>query len=169
MASGDGCIRNWNADQRLVHRLGPDLLHTLKQNKVVFFAYLPEILGILELHLNAQQDEDEYNGPDLDEQRRTLKRLESALGNCEQFYAGIECFENDITGVIGECGGCCSCATCHVYIDPEWLAPLGFPSPNESDMLAMVEDLRSNSRLGCQIDITDELDGIIVRLPEFQI
>ena len=77
--------------------------------------------------------------------------------------------ENDISGVIGECGGCCSCATCHVYVDPEWYARVGSPDPNESDMLEMVEDLRSNSRLGCQIDITDELDGIIVRLPEFQI
>ena len=77
--------------------------------------------------------------------------------------------ENDVSGVIGECGGCCSCATCHVYIDPEWFAQVGFPDAMESDMLEMVDDLRSNSRLGCQIDITDELDGIIVRLPEFQI
>jgi len=77
--------------------------------------------------------------------------------------------ENDVEGVIGECGGCCSCATCHVYIDPEWFEQVGFPSPIESDMLEMVDDLHSNSRLGCQIDITDELDGIIVRLPEFQI
>ena len=77
--------------------------------------------------------------------------------------------DNGVTGVVGECGGCCSCATCHVYIDPEWSERLGFASPMESDMLEMVDDLRSNSRLGSQIDMTDELDGIVVRLPEFQI
>lgn len=77
--------------------------------------------------------------------------------------------ENDVPGIVAECGGSCSCATCHVYVDPQWLGHLGPPSTHETDMLGCVEDQRENSRLSCQIQVSDELDGLVVRLPEFQI
>ena len=77
--------------------------------------------------------------------------------------------DNDVPGIVAECGGSCSCATCHVYVDAAWAERLGPPSTHETDMLECVVDQQDNSRLSCQIQITDELDGLVVRLPEFQI
>lgn len=77
--------------------------------------------------------------------------------------------DNDIGGIIAECGGACSCATCHVYVDPEWLARLPPPEPIEDGMLDCVLDRRPNSRLSCQLRLRDDLDGITVTVPESQI
>ena len=77
--------------------------------------------------------------------------------------------DNDIAGIIAECGGACSCATCHVYVDPEWLARLPPPEPIVDGMLDCVLDRRQNSRLSCQIRVRDELDGITVTVPDSQI
>jgi 2Fe-2S ferredoxin len=74
-----------------------------------------------------------------------------------------------IPGIIGECGGACSCATCHVYIDPGWVDRVGAKSDNEEALLEEVCDARPNSRLSCQITISRELDGLVVRLPEKQV
>ncbi len=63
------------------------------------------------------------------------------------------------------CGGCCSCATCHVIVDPAWFAKLTPPTEDEEDMLDLAFALESTSRLGCQIVITEKLDGLRVRLP----
>ena len=63
-----------------------------------------------------------------------------------------------------ECGGALSCATCHVYVDADWLAKVGAPSDEEEDMLDSVGDVRSNSRLSCQILLNDDLDGLKVTL-----
>lgn len=76
--------------------------------------------------------------------------------------------KNGISGIIGECGGACTCATCHVYIDKDWLEKAGEPSVCEEDMLDFASDVRDESRLSCQIKVTDELDGIIVHIPERQ-
>ena len=76
--------------------------------------------------------------------------------------------DNSIDGIIGECGGACSCATCHVYVDENWVAKTGERSDTEEGMLDMVVDQKENSRLGCQIKVTEELDGLVVRLPESQ-
>jgi 2Fe-2S ferredoxin len=76
---------------------------------------------------------------------------------------------NNVQGIIAECGGGCSCATCHVYIDEAWIAKLGKKSEIEGDMLDAVCDLQPNSRLSCQIEITDALDGLIVRMPAKQV
>jgi 2Fe-2S ferredoxin len=70
--------------------------------------------------------------------------------------------------VAAECGGACACATCHVYIDEAWRAKVGEPSPMEEDMLDFGYDVRPNSRLSCQIKVSDELDGLVVRTPEKQ-
>lgn len=66
------------------------------------------------------------------------------------------------------CGGCCACATCHVYVDPEWLLKLPEADPDENMMLDEAFEVRDTSRLSCQIKLTPELDGIKVELaPEF--
>ena len=77
--------------------------------------------------------------------------------------------DNDIDGIVAECGGACSCATCHVYIDDGWLDKLPAPDSLEDGMLDCVIDRRPNSRLSCQIRVSDEIDGIVVRVPESQI
>lgn len=76
---------------------------------------------------------------------------------------------NSVPGIEAECGGCCSCATCHVYVDPDWKEITGKADALERDMLESVMDLRETSRLSCQISVTDEMDGLIVELPELQI
>jgi 2Fe-2S ferredoxin len=76
--------------------------------------------------------------------------------------------DNGVAGIDGDCGGNCACATCHVYVQPQWAERLGSRSPSETDMLNLVADLRENSRLGCQITLDDSLDGLVVNLPESQ-
>jgi 2Fe-2S ferredoxin len=76
--------------------------------------------------------------------------------------------KNSIPGIEAECGGACACATCHVYIDEAWREKTGAATPMEEDMLDFGFDVRPESRLSCQIKVTDELDGLIVRIPERQ-
>ncbi len=66
--------------------------------------------------------------------------------------------------ITAECGGACACATCHVYIDPEWVAKLNPASDMEVDMLAMALAVEPNSRLSCQLTCSEELDGLKVTL-----
>jgi len=75
---------------------------------------------------------------------------------------------NGVPGILADCGGACACATCHVYVDEAWLAATGAPSAMEASMLDYAEAVADNSRLSCQIKLTDALDGMIVRLPESQ-
>jgi 2Fe-2S ferredoxin len=75
---------------------------------------------------------------------------------------------NNVPGIVAECGGACSCATCHVHVDEAWSEKVGPPSAMEEDMLDFAFDVRPTSRLSCQIKVTDELDGLIVRTPEQQ-
>ena len=75
---------------------------------------------------------------------------------------------NAIPGIDADCGGECACATCHVYVDPAWLAKVGSRTPQEETMLSFANGTEPNSRLSCQIDVTDALDGLIVRMPEGQ-
>jgi 2Fe-2S ferredoxin len=77
---------------------------------------------------------------------------------------------NDVPGIVGECGGACSCATCRCYVDETWTAKVGGPASDaERELLLGAEDtLKPNARLSCQITMTPELDGLIVRLPEKQ-
>jgi 2Fe-2S ferredoxin len=76
--------------------------------------------------------------------------------------------ENLIPGIIGDCGGACSCATCHGYIDPAWLGKVGDKNEGEEMMLDGALRVEPNSRLTCQVVMTQELDGLVVRLPESQ-
>ena len=75
---------------------------------------------------------------------------------------------NAIPGIEAECGGACACATCHVYVDPEWQQRLPPPQTMEEDMLDFAYDVRPTSRLSCQIRIRPELDGLVVTTPERQ-
>ena len=76
--------------------------------------------------------------------------------------------KNKIPGIDADCGGACACATCHVYVKKEWFSKLSPKEETEEDMLDFAFDVRENSRLSCQLTVTDELDGLIVDLPEKQ-
>ena len=76
--------------------------------------------------------------------------------------------DNMVPGIIGDCGGNCSCATCHGYVDPAWIERVAPPSEDEVIMLDGTMHQEANSRLTCQIKMTRELDGIVVRLPVSQ-
>ncbi|HYZ23325.1 MAG TPA: 2Fe-2S iron-sulfur cluster-binding protein [Rhodopila sp.] len=77
---------------------------------------------------------------------------------------------NNVDGIVGECGGQMMCATCHVYVDPEFLCWLPAVSEDEDAMLdAAACERKPNSRLSCQIVATDALDGIVVHMPETQL
>ena len=74
---------------------------------------------------------------------------------------------NNVPDVIGECGGCLSCATCHVYVDPDWFAKTGGPGEMESEMLEFtLVEKRGNSRLSCQIESSPALEGLVLRVPQ---
>jgi 2Fe-2S ferredoxin len=73
-----------------------------------------------------------------------------------------------VPGIEAECGGACACATCHVYVDSEWRDKTGEPSQMEEDMLDFAFDVREESRLSCQIKVTEELEGLVVYVPEKQ-
>lgn len=76
--------------------------------------------------------------------------------------------KNGVPEIEAECGGACACATCHVYVEGEWFEKTGGPSPMEEDMLDFGVDVRANSRLSCQIKVSDAFDGLTVRTPERQ-
>ena len=75
---------------------------------------------------------------------------------------------NSIPGIEAECGGACACATCHVYVDEAWREKVGSPTPMEEDMLDFAYGVQPNSRLSCQIKVTEAFDGLVVRTPERQ-
>lgn len=105
-----------------------------------------------------------------------MGRVTYIESNGEQHQVNLEngqsimqgALDNLIEGILGECGGCCSCATCHCYVDDAWLETVGAPDDMEKDMLDSVVDPQSSSRLSCQIQMSDDLDGLVVRLPESQ-
>ncbi|MGK0501178.1 MAG: 2Fe-2S ferredoxin [Oceanicoccus sp.] len=76
--------------------------------------------------------------------------------------------DNMVDGIVAECGGSCSCATCHCYIDKTWSDKLVPATDTETDLLTCVVDPKDNSRLSCQVVVTEALDGLIVHLPESQ-
>ena len=75
---------------------------------------------------------------------------------------------NQVPGIVAECGGACTCATCHVYIAEQWSEIVGPPSAMEEDMLDFAYEVRPTSRLSCQIKVRDELDGLVVNVPPRQ-
>jgi ferredoxin, 2Fe-2S len=76
--------------------------------------------------------------------------------------------KNGVPEIEAECGGACACSTCHLYIDEAWREKVGELSPMETDMLDFAFEVKPNSRLSCQIKVSDELDGLVVTTPSRQ-
>jgi ferredoxin, 2Fe-2S len=76
--------------------------------------------------------------------------------------------KNGVPEIEAECGGACACSTCHLYIDEAWREKVGEPSPMEADMLDFAFEVKPNSRLSCQIKVSEELDGLVVTTPSRQ-
>ena len=76
--------------------------------------------------------------------------------------------QNNIPGIDADCGGACACATCHIYVDEKWFNKLPSRSEAEQDMLDMAIEPNKFSRLGCQITVNDDLDGMVVKMPSKQ-
>ena len=76
--------------------------------------------------------------------------------------------DHGIEGIVAECGGSCTCSTCHVYVDPDWAPRLGPASGDELALLEFAHEPADHSRLSCQIDLIEELDGLVVTVPREQ-
>ena len=74
----------------------------------------------------------------------------------------------NVPGIDGDCGGHAACATCHVYVDERWTGKVGPADEHEVQMLELAEGMQENSRLACQIILTADLDGLVLRMPEGQ-
>lgn len=89
-----------------------------------------------------------------------------------EFEAGASVMQvavgNAIPGIDADCGGECACGTCHVILSQAWFEQVGAPGDDEEQMLSMTPERTETSRLGCQIETTEAMDGMSVRLPEFQ-
>ena len=85
--------------------------------------------------------------------------------NAEDGLTLMEVARDHDLGIEGTCGGSISCCTCHVVIEKDWFSKVGPANPDEEDMLDLAVDLQPTSRLGCQIEVTPELDGLIVNIP----
>jgi len=94
----------------------------------------------------------------------TARTVEAEIGATVMETA----IRNAVPGIEAECGGACACATCHVYVDEAWQAKTGEASPMEQDMLDFGYDVRPNSRLSCQIKVSEALDGLVVTTPAKQ-
>ena len=76
--------------------------------------------------------------------------------------------QSGVGGILAECGGACTCATCHIYIDTAWMDVVGPAEGDEVEMLALAVDPEANSRLSCQVSVTARLDGLIAHIPAAQ-
>ncbi|MFK8047983.1 MAG: 2Fe-2S iron-sulfur cluster-binding protein [Halioglobus sp.] len=76
--------------------------------------------------------------------------------------------DNSVPGIDADCGGACACATCHIFVPPEWQEKTGERNAMEESMLQLAEGVMENSRLSCQIDVTSDLNGLVVHMPESQ-
>ena len=94
----------------------------------------------------------------------TARTIEGEVGSTVMETA----LRNSIPGIEAECGGACACATCHVYVAPEWVEATGKASQMEEDMLDFAFEVRPTSRLSCQIKVSDAVDGLTVTTPAKQ-
>lgn len=76
--------------------------------------------------------------------------------------------QSGVQGILAECGGACACATCHVIVDASWVAAAGPPNDLENEMLDYAVNRQPGSRLACQIELTESMNGLIVRIPKTQ-
>jgi ferredoxin, 2Fe-2S len=94
----------------------------------------------------------------------TVHTVEADIGSTVMETA----LRNDVTSIVAECGGSCTCATCLVHVDEAWSAIVGPPSTEEEEMLDSAFEVKPTSRLSCQIKVTQALDGLIVHTPAYQ-
>lgn len=80
----------------------------------------------------------------------------------------MNAIDNGVPGIDADCGGACACGTCHCFVEEPWSAVTGGVEMLEESMLGMRPDRAENSRLSCQIEVSDDMDGLVVRLPEYQ-
>ena len=88
--------------------------------------------------------------------------VEDAIGNLMEIAR-----EYDVEGIEGACNGCCSCATCHIRVKSEWLDKTGRATEAEQDLIELEDGTDERSRLSCQVEMTDELDGLVVDVAPF--
>lgn len=93
-----------------------------------------------------------------------VRAVDAAIGSNLMQVA----LDNGIDEILAECGGACSCATCHCYIDDAWVSKVPPADPIETSMLGCVLEQKANSRLSCQIIVSDDLDDLTVHLPAAQ-
>jgi 2Fe-2S ferredoxin len=94
----------------------------------------------------------------------TRRTVEAEVGSTVMEAA----IKNGVPGIEAECGGACACATCHVYVEETWREATGKAEPMEEDMLDFAFDIRPNSRLSCQIKVSEKIDGLVVNVPTKQ-
>ncbi len=94
----------------------------------------------------------------------TAREIDAKVGETVMETA----IKNSIPGIDADCGGACACATCHVYVDPAFMGKVGQPEDMEQSMLDFAENVTETSRLSCQIQVRDELEGLTVTTPESQ-
>jgi 2Fe-2S ferredoxin len=94
----------------------------------------------------------------------TEQTVEIALG-WSVMEGAVRCL---VPGIDADCGGACACATCHVYVDPAWAAALPAKSEMEETMLDFAQAVEPTSRLSCQLRVTSDMDGLVVRVPDSQ-
>ncbi|MDX2203005.1 MAG: 2Fe-2S iron-sulfur cluster-binding protein [Hyphomicrobiaceae bacterium] len=94
----------------------------------------------------------------------TVHHVDAAIGDTLMETA----LKGGVAGIVGECGGACTCATCLVHVEPEWTARTGRRTEEEEAQLDLAFDVRETSRLACQIRVTEALDGLAVRTPSYQ-
>lgn len=94
----------------------------------------------------------------------TQRTVEAEAG----FSAMNAAVNNGVAGIQGDCGGSCSCCTCHVFVPDAWRAVVGPPGAGEADLLSVRDDVAENSRLACQIALTAALDGLVLHMPAEQ-
>src|ERR1700734_1006339 len=92
----------------------------------------------------------------------TARTVEGEVGSTVMETA----IKNGVPGIEAECGGACACSTCHVYIDDAWREKVGEPSPMEEDMLDFAYEVQPNSRLSCQLKVSEDLGGLRVHTRE---
>ncbi len=94
----------------------------------------------------------------------TARTVEGEVGSTLMETA----INNGVPGIEAECGGACACSTCHVYVEEVWRGKVGAPLPMEEDMLDFAYGVQPNSRLSCQIKVSEEFEGLVVRTPDRQ-
>lgn len=184
-----------NATCKLLYKCAPTIPHALDCHKASMTHCRPSRGGRINAlscikayvaHIDVRIRE-RYSDPILNNKRCCMHRSSQQEGcdlakityiehdgktHTKEVQIGMSVMEgavkNNVPGILAECGGACACATCHVFVDAAWRAQVGAPEPMELGMIEFAAEVGPGSRLACQIRVTEELDGLVVRLPASQ-